>query len=553
MKQKHHPYFYIIILLFSFNDILAQDLTLNISSNNKDEISVLKKIKYLKKHKDSISLKQEVDKVSKYLREMGYFTIKIQKIEKVNHQSTVYFQLYKKTEFVIIRLDSLSKIYFEKDKIKNNTISIPIKKLQSTILKISNKLDKKGKSFSKIKLKNFSIKNDTLFTDLDIHQSKTRIINKVNIKGYENFPKSYIKNFYDIKHTTIFSQEKIKAISGASKNLLFITEIKPPEVLFTKDSTLLYLYFKKKQNNSLDGIVNFASKENGEILLNGNIDLKLNNILNSGEKFELFWNSIAEESQEFKIASEIPYLFNSKLTPQIKFSIYKQDSTFLNTKFDSKLFYNLHPKIKLGIVYNSETSENLKVNNINLKTFSNYFLGFQLQYTIPKNDYFFNNKFHLEINPTFGKRTTDQNSSNQFKIEASGTYLWNLSIRNNVYIKTSTAHLSSDSLIDNELFRIGGANSIRGFNEQSIFTNSYLYFNFEYRYSTSEKSYLYTITDFGKLKSNSTTENLLGIGLGYLFNINNSQIKLSTALGRNINQRLDIKQFKFIINWKNYF
>ena len=105
----------------------------------------------------------------------------------------------------------------------------------------------------------------------------------------------------------------------------------------------------------------------------------------------------------------------------------------------------------------------------------------------------------------------------------------------------------------NELFRIGGANSIRGFNEQSIFTNSYLYFNLEYRYLTSEQSYFYTITDFGKVKTNFTTENLIGIGLGYLFNINNSHIKLSTALGRNINQRLDVTQFKFIINWRNFF
>lgn len=553
MKQKHHPYLCIFILLFSFNGILAQDLTLNISSDNKNEVIVLKKIKYLKKHTDSISLNQEIDKVSKHLRNIGYFTNKIQKIVKVAQQSTVYFQLYQKTEFVIIRLDSISKIYFETNKVKNNTISIPISKLQSTILKISNNFDKEGKSFSKINLKNFSIKNDTLFTELDIHQSKTRIINQVSIKGYANFPKPFIKNFFNVEDNTIFNQEKIKSISDASKSLPFITEIKPPEVLFTKDSTLLYLYFKKKQNNSFDGIVNFASKENGEILLNGNIDLKLNNILNTGEKFELFWNSIAEERQEFKISSEIPYLFNSKITPQISFSIYKQDSTFINTKFDSKLFYNLHPKLKLGFVYNSETSKNLQANNNNLKTFSNYFLGFQLHYTIPKNDYFFNNKFHFEINPTFGKRTTDQNSSNQFKIEASSTYLWNLSLKNNVYIKTATAHLSSDSLIDNELFRIGGANSIRGFNEQSIFTNSYLYFNFEYRYSTSAKSYLYTITDFGKLKSNSTTENLIGIGLGYLFNINNSQINLSTALGRKINQSLDIKQFKFIINWRNYF
>jgi hypothetical protein len=553
LKKKQHQYLYLVILLISFNGIFAQDLTLEITSYDKDEVIVLKKIKYLKTHTDSASLNQEIDKISNHLRNIGYFTNKIQQIKKINKQSIIYFQLHKKILFAVIHLDSISKIYFKTDKTINNTITIPIKNLQYTILEISNNLDKEGKSFSKIQLKNFLIKNDTLFTEIDIHQSKKRTINKVIIKEYENFPKSYLKNFYNIKSNTIFNQHKIKAISEASKSLQFLTEIKPPEVLFTKDSTFLYLYFKKKQNNSFDGNINFANKENGDILLNGNIELQLNNMLNTGEKFELFWNSIAKERQEFKLTTESPYLFNSKFTPQLSFSIYKQDSTFLNTKFDLKLFYNLNDKLELGFVYTSETSENLRAGDDNIKTYNNYFLGFQLRYTIPRNDYFSNNKFYLEINPTFGKRTTDQNTSNQFKIEASSTYLWNLNLRNTVYIKSTTAHLNSDSFIENELFRIGGVNCIRGFNEQSIFTNSYLYFNIEYRYSTSEQSYLYTITDFGKVKTNFNTENLMGLGLGYLFNINNSQIKLSTALGRNINQRLDITQFKFIINWKNNF
>lgn len=121
----------------------------------------------------------------------------------------------------------------------------------------------------------------------------------------------------------------------------------------------LYLYSKKKQNKSFDGIVNFANKENADILLNSIIDLNLNNILNSGEKFQLFQNSNAEERQEFKLKSESTYLFNFKFTPQLSFSIYKQDSNFLNIKFESKLLYNLNDKLKLGFIYTSETSENL--------------------------------------------------------------------------------------------------------------------------------------------------------------------------------------------------
>ncbi|KGL62834.1 ShlB/FhaC/HecB family hemolysin secretion/activation protein [Polaribacter sp. Hel1_85] len=554
MKQKHSHYIYIIFLIFSFKGIIAQDLTLKITSNNKEELIILNEIDYQKKHKDTISINKEIEKVSDYLKKTGYLTNTVNQIKKNDKKHIAYFFLNNKIETAVIILNTKSEVHFDKSKIKNGTISIPLKELQTTLLNISKKYDKQGKSFTKIQLKNIEIKNKTLFAHLDIKQSKKRSINKVIIKGYENFPKSYLKNYYRLNSKTIFNQQKIKEISKASKGLQFIKEIKPPEVLFTKDSTLLYMYLKKQQNNSFDGIVSFASKENGDVLFNGNIDLSINNILDTAEKIQLFWNSIGEEKQEFKLTTETPYIFNTKFSPQLAFSIYKQDSTFLNTKFDSKLFYSINPNTKLGFTYNSESSENLeKELNNNVKTFSNYFLGLQFQFNKPKNDFFFNDKFHLEVNPTFGRRKSDENTSNQFKIEASTSYLWVLNLRNSIYIKNKTGYLNSDSFIDNELFRIGGSNSIRGFNEQSIFASNYSYFNLEYRYLTSEKSYLYSITDISHIKTTFNTEKLLGIGLGYLFNTNNSQINLNVSAGKKTTQSIDLKNVKLTVNWVNYF
>ena len=226
----------------------------------------------------------------------------------------------------------------------------------------------------------------------------------------------------------------------------------------------------------------------------------------------------------------------------------------MNTKFDSKLFYEINSKTKLAITYNSESSKNLEeFINSNIETFNNYFLGFQFQYRIPKSDFFFNDKFYFEINPTFGNRKTDQNSSNQFKIETSTSYVWDLNLRNSIFIKNTTGYLNSNTFIDNELFRIGGANSIRGFNEQSIFTNSYTFFNIEYRYLTSEKSYFYSISDFGRLKNLSSNTNLYGLGLGYRFFTNNSIINLSTVLGGNSLQNFNFNNAKITVNWKTYF
>ena len=202
----------------------------------------------------------------------------------------------------------------------------------------------------------------------------------------------------------------------------------------------------------------------------------------------------------------------------------------------------------------SENSENLEesITN-NIETFSNYFLGFQFEYKIPKNDFFFNNTFNLEINPSFGKRIIENSNSNQFKIETSASYLWDISNRNSIFIRNKIGYLNSDDFIDNELFRVGGANSIRGFNEQSIYTDKYLFFNIEYRYLTSQKSYLYTIVDIGRINTTLKEENLYGIGLGYLFTTNNSQINISTVVGKNSSQNLDFENSKLIINWKSFF
>mgnify|MGYP000362641652 CR=1 FL=1 len=554
MKRNFIYYIYLVLLVINSIKVFSQEITLKINSKIDSEKKVLDDLIFIKKHKDFSSINSELQKISWYLKVNGYFTNTIDSITTKNNSTTAFFSLNHKTERAVLYISDDNKVYFKNHNLKNNFITVPISNLASILNETSKKLDNEGKSFSKVSLENISIKKNTLFAVLKIDQSKKRVISKVIIKDYETFPQSYLKNYFTIYKNTIFNQKKIKEISLLSRDLEFAKEIKPPEVLFKNDSTFLFLYLKKQQNNSFDGIINFTSKENGGVLFNGNLDLKLNNILNTGEVFNLFWNSIGEEKQEFKISSITPYIFNSKFSPEISFSIYKQDSTFLNTKFNSKLFYNINQKTKLALTYNSETSENLEETlSNNIESFNNYFLGFQLEYNIPKNDFFFNDKFNLNLNPSIGKRKTKTKSSKQFKIETSASYIWDLNTRNSFYIRNKTGFLNSDSLIDNELFRIGGTNSIRGFNEQSIFTNSYSYFNLEYRYLTSKNSFLYSISDIGKVIVNNKSKTLYGLGLGYMFNINNSRVNLGSVLGGNSIKELDINNLQLILSWKSFF
>jgi hypothetical protein len=554
LHKKNISFLLLIAILGYTSTVYSQDFSLEINSNKTTENKFLSKINYKTKHKDATALYIELNRVQKHLKMNGYFLSRIDSVSKKGKIYIAYLNLDKKVDSVLLKHKSISNQMLQKYNFKNNYIKIPINQLEEILNVISNFQELQGNAFSKIKLKKLRIQNKTLFAEIDLTSSKKRKIDKVVLKGYENFPKSFIKNYLNINSKTIFNKKKLMEISKLSKDLDFVSETKPPETLFTKDSTLLYVYLKKIKGSSFDGLVNFNSQENGKLQFNGHLDLKLKNILNKGEQLNLFWNRFGNEKQEFSISVKTPYVYNSKLSTAFTFSIYKQDSTFLNTNLNAHLKYQIKNNTNLFVSFNSEKSENsTKTISNNISTYENYFLGFGYEYKTLKNDIFKNDLFFININPTFGKRKTTNNTSKQIKITATLAYLLDLNRNNSIYFRNKTALLNSTNYFDNELFRIGGNSSIRGFNEQSIFVKNYSIQNIEFRYQTSKSSYLYTITDLALISTTNSKEKLYSFGLGYLFNSNNSQINISTAVGTNTKNPLDFKNTQFFVNWVNFF
>ena len=553
--KNTQPYVLTILFILYFSlGIIAQDYTLKLTSKNTIENTFLSKIDFKKEHKDSISIFDELNRIHKLVQVNGYFLSVVDSLVLKQKNYFAFFNMNQKVDSVILKQKNFPEEILRTFNFKQQKIKMPINQLAVFLNKISETFESKGNSFSKIRLKNITILKKVLYADIAFNASKERKINKLILKGYENFPSSFIKNYFNIKEEMVFNKKKLNEISRLSKSLNFVSEIKAPETLFTKDSTFVYVYLKKNKGNSFDGLVNLASQENGKLKFNGYIDLKLRNILNKGERFNLLWNSFGNERQEFAIATKIPYIFNSKLSPELNFSIYKQDTTFLNTKFNSNLQYQIKSNASLFVSFTQENSESLtNVASQNIETFTSTFLGFGYQYTMPKNDLFRNNIFFLNINPSFGNRKSENNSFRQIKLEGTISYLLDISKRSSIYLKNKTGVLNSENYIQNELFRIGGNNSIRGFNEQSIFVKDYVIQNIEYRYLLSNDAFIYSITDLALITTPNTTEKLMGLGIGYLFNTNNAQINISTTLGTDSRNPINFKNTQLFINWVNFF
>lgn len=528
--------------------LFGQKSYLKIHSKDSLENIILKKINFKNTFVSTKALKTYIQNIESTLKKRGFFYNRSEKLKKKDSIYSLQLSLGKKIDSIQLSLPSNFKTN------TNFKTTIPFNKLQPYLDKIKNSLENNGQPFSKIKLKNIHLKNNLLIADVNINISKKRTVDKIIIRGYREFPKSFLTHFLKLKKNTLFTPLESSKISDNLQSLTFIKEIKPPEVLFTNDSTTIHIYLKKLKKNSFDGLISFGSNPQGDIQVTGNVYLDLINLLNTGEEFKIRWNANGNDSQNFGLSTKIPYIFNTAISNTSALKIHKQDSSFLNSKFNTNLLYNLNPKAEIGISLESENSTNtLKTTNNSVSNFSSLFGGINFSYNIPKTHPLFEKQFHLSINYLIGNRTSNNIKTNQQKINLTTSLIYDINYRNSIFLKNETGLVFSSNYLNNELFRIGGPNSIRGYQQQSLFTPKYSFINLEYRFLTSKNSYLYSITDFGLIQNiNRKSNKLFGYGLGYLFRIKNTQINI-TASGNSTDFNNNQKGFNLLLTLKNFF
>lgn len=563
MKSIFTPYIYIAFFLLNAWSAIGQKLVLKTSSKDSLNTVFLNSVKYQKIHDTESTLFQTIDSVKNEIILNGFINAAVDSIVQIDSTYNVHFSLG--------NLSNTAKIFYAKNEIsvaQLKTIDLNItdqyfivetKKLSGSLDQIVGIFENRGNAFTQVYLKDIRIHRDTIEAFLHIKEAKQRKIDKVIINGYTDFPPAYLKHYLKLKNNTLFSSGKLERISANVKSLTFAKEIKPPEVLFTPDSTMVYLYLKKKESNKFDGLIGFSSKETGSgIQFNGYLDLSLNNVFNRGESMAFYWKNNGNERQVFNLSTSVPYIFNSRLSPQAELNIYKQDSSFINTNFRFNLPYTLNERHNLGISFQSLSSSDLLTNNTGteISDLSNLFYGINYEYQIPTEHSIFSSRFHLFSEILRGNRKMEGNLTTQTKLYLRSNYLWSLNFRNHIFIQNvSSTLLSDDILLNNELFRIGGSNSMRGFNEESILTSTFSFFNLEYRILTNNTSYLYSITDAGYIDNNviNKASKLYAIGVGYAFTTKFGFLDLSYAFGGIANEPFNLDNSRFHLKIISFF
>lgn len=554
--------FYIVLLNVCIHSFCnAQNPILNLSIKGQDSIETLKidSIGHKKHFKNFLNLKAEINITQKKLLKSGYLDIRLVKVEKTSDSLfTGLFELNKEYTKLTI---SYNKELIPKEtlhqistKVTDKHFSIPFKKTEETLQLLTNYLVNQGNTFSNLSLINIKKNKDEISAKLISTKSKTRIIDDIIIKGYNKFPKSYLKYNSRIRKGAVFKKNSIIEKSKKIDNLGFAKNIKAPEVLFEKDSTKVYLYLEKKSANTFDGFLGFSSDtESGDLELNGYLNLNLINNLNYGEQLNLIYKSDGNEQQRFQANISLPYILKTPIGIEAGLDIFKKDSSFLITEQKANLNYLINDKKSVFVGYKAISSNNLLDNpqpSLNISDYSSSFFTAGFNHTRRQNNNLFPIKNKYAITGEFGNRKTDTENINQIKGSIDISYTFELNRRNSILIKNTASAIFSDNLFTNELFRFGGINSIRGFEENSINASLFNVLNTEYQYILSSNLYIHSIIDYSYFEDESSklSENLTSFGFGLGLNTQTGLFRIIFANGKNSDSNFKFSNTKVHIS-----
>ena len=545
LKQLFQIFIFYLITISGY----AQDFNLKINGTNTVENEIIDSLNYPAKHPNLKSLLNEIKNTSEKLAKKGFLDNKIVETKNINDSSYIsIIELKQRIKEIHIYI-GINNSFFNFQKPENDTIILPYEEVENYLNQKINDAEKAGYALTKINLENIRRKNLIIYADLNFKSEKKRelnsiILNYTNNTGKDIFPKGHLKQLNKKYINRTFNQETVKELYNEINNFEFITQTKYPEILFTQDSTKIYAYIQKRKANTFDGYIGFSNDENKKLNLNGYVDITLQNILHSGEEFSLYWKSDGNQQKTFNTKLEIPYIFNSSLGIKAQLNIFKQDSTFQNTKtaIDLGYFVNYNSRIYVGY-QSTESSDIQNTNNTTISDYKNSYIttSFDYKKTDITNN-LFPKKAALNLIFGYGKRNTNNNpetaeSSKQFYTNINLSYNFELNEKNFININSQNFYLNSKNYISNELFRFGGMNSIRGFLENSLQANFNALILTEYRYIPSKSLYVNSIIDYGLYQDLTTNTNqnkvkkLIGIGIGTGIQTTNGLLKITLTNG----------------------
>ncbi len=408
--------------------------------------------------------------------------------------------------------------------------------------------------FAKVHLDSICFVGDTASAFLNIERGVQSLFGKITIKGNLKLSKSFLYGYTGIKPGKPYNHKKVEALEYTLSKLNFVQIKQTPQITIDSNKVDIQIDANKKKGNRFDGILGVLpnDKTTGKMLITGELNIYVQNLFRNGESLAFNWKKLQSSSQDLDIQATVPYIAGTAFGLNTSLNIHKQDSSFLNTNSQASLLYFFKGVNYIGLQYQLKNSSVLNRELPATSGFQSTRIGsYGLVLKAENLDFPINpmRGYSVEVKASVGNKQVKQDQKPILQSEGifKGKIFIPLFKQSTILISNQTASIISESIYNNELFRIGGLSTLRGFMESSIFASSYSIFNLEYRFIFESKSALFAFVNGGWIEKNQQNyfqDTPWGFGLGMFFSTKAGIFSISYALGKQKNENIQLKNSK---------
>ena len=493
--------------------------------------------------------KYMTEKISEF-RKKGYAEANIDSIAGENRSLTYYVHIGPEYRWQALKFDSIPKEVTSSLNVKSRKIiNQPFDskfphQLGEDILSF---YENNGYPFARVKYDSVIFDSGKVAMKIVLDKGPLVRIDSIAIKGNLKINPHYIYRTTGIRPGDLYSEKKIRDIPATLRPVPFIKRGREHQLYFSKGSNILFIYLDSRKTNSFSGIIGFQNDPNTQkLMLTGDLSLALNNVFRQGEWIILNWNRFQNQSQKLDLDIGFPYLFKTPVGIEASIRLFKQDSTFLDVKFEGGLLFNIGAKSRLSFSIASRNSNILTTGGGNTANLADVKL---INYAIRINhfgyDYIFNPRKGLggSLKIIFAKKSlgndVDENIEQPDPLQYQGIldskYFIPLFKRQAIGFFLKGGMIINKVIFENEMFRLGGLKTIRGFNEASIYADKYAVGTLEYRFLYEKNANIRVFADGGYFENKNVPDAsgfLLGLGLGASVETKAGIFKIDFAIGK---------------------
>jgi len=548
---------------------------------------------------DTFALFEPAEKVIDSLQSGGYFAAAVDSVRVAGDTAHIYFyqgmpyrlrRLYIRAFEGIAPHDTVDFSLKDSSKVWQEVTDLRKSLLEAALLK--------GYPFAAVQMSPRMAQDQTMDMDVWIRPGKIYTVGGLHVVGDLKISAYYLAQMIGLQPGQVYSPAIADKASKKARELTFAEQYKNPMVVFAEQKAWLALFLKKKNVNRFDLLIGFQPNTSNvpgvsnRLLLTGNATIELINQFARGERILGEYFQPSPLTQQLRLEGEYPFILSTPIGIKGSFKLFRSDSAFLEKifevggqyyfNFDSKLeaFWNRHQS-DIGTVDTQAIILTRKL-PANLDYRTDYF---GLTYSIQKLDFRLNPRrgFTVDLRMGVGQRNISKNdkilairgpdpasfsypalydtvtlSSTLIRPQLDSRIFIPLLKRMTVMLRANGGMITGPKQVyNNEKFRIGGNKTFRGWNEQSIFTTSYLVATTEARMILDELSAIFIFADNGWINTNNSRIDQfawnMGLGAGINFGTKVGVFGLSIAVGKNKTIPFDFQAAKIHFGYQSMF